>query len=106
MKLSNTESKIWKFDSTDDGYVLKTDNYGIVQFNYNGGTNPRFLNYTSSQKPAILYVKKTTTGIQGIQTVTRPADGKIYSIDGRYVGTDFSVLKHGMYIVNGKKVVK
>lgn len=106
MKLSNTESKIWKFDSTADGYVLKTDNYGIVQFNYNGGTNPRFLNYTSSQKPAVLYVKKTTTGIQGVQVVTRPADGKIYSIDGRYVGNDFTTLKRGIYIINGKKVVK
>ena len=29
----------------------------------------------------------------------------IYTIDGRYVGTDFSTLSRGLYIVNGKKVV-
>ena len=102
LKLSTTESKIWKISSTTDGYVVKNDNYGTIQYN---STSPRFLNYTSTQKPAVLYVRKTTTGIQGVEIVNHPADGKIYSIDGRYVGTDLSVLKHGIYIMNGKKVV-
>ena len=108
---TSTEAKVWNITSTDDGYVVAAANsdYGIIKYNYASNAN-RFMNYaassTTGMAPAILYVKKTTTGIQGIQTVTRPADGKIYSIDGRYVGTDFSVLKHGIYIVNGKKVVK
>ena len=31
---------------------------------------------------------------------------RIYTIDGRYVGTDMSNLGKGVYVVNGKKVVK
>lgn len=54
----------------------------------------------------VLVVDAVTNAIQDVQTVTRPADGKIYSIDGRYVGTDFGALKRGIYIMNGKKVVK
>ena len=29
----------------------------------------------------------------------------IYSLDGRYLGTDINLLKPGVYIVGGKKVV-
>ena len=55
----------------------------------------------------VLVVDPTASGIQGIQVVNnRPADGRIYSIDGCYVGTDFGALKRGIYIINGKKVVK
>jgi hypothetical protein len=54
----------------------------------------------------VLVVDQTATGIQEIQAVSRPKDGKIYSIDGRYVGTDFGKLSRGLYIINGKKVMK
>ena len=40
---------------------------------------------------------------QNIQPTT--ATG-IYTLDGRYIGTDLNVLKHGMYVVNGRKIVK
>jgi len=33
------------------------------------------------------------------------ADRRIFSIDGRFVGTDRSLLKKGVYIINGNKVV-
>ena len=33
-------------------------------------------------------------------------DGRIFTIDGRFVGTDFSILKKGIYIINGKKIIK
>ena len=77
-----------------------------IQFNYNGGSNPRFLNYTSNQKPAVLYVKKATTGIENVKTIAVKNDNRIYTLDGRYVGNDFNALGRGLYIVNGKKVVK
>lgn len=49
-----------------------------------------------------------TTAIDKVVTeqTERPADNRIYSIDGRYMGTDASVLKDGIYIRNGKKFVK
>ena len=31
---------------------------------------------------------------------------RIYTLDGRYVGSDYQQLGHGIYIVNGKKIVK
>jgi hypothetical protein len=31
---------------------------------------------------------------------------RIYTLDGRYAGTDINTLKHGIYIINGKKVIK
>ena len=81
------------------------DSYGTIQFNYNSG-NARFMNYTSNQKPAVLYVKKTTTGIENVKTIAVKNDNHIYTIDGRFVGNDFNALGRGLYIVNGKKVVK
>ena len=50
-----------------------------------------------------------TTGIDGVITesvVDKPADNRIYSIDGRYVGTDTDALKEGIYIMNGKKFMR
>ena len=42
-----------------------------------------------------------------IITPQRAAESRrIYSIDGRYLGTDFNRLEHGIYIVGGKKVIK
>ena len=54
----------------------------------------------------------TTLGIEGVtagdngNVSGKPADNRIYSIDGRYVGTDTGALKEGIYIRNGKKFVK
>lgn len=47
------------------------------------------------------------TGIQTVNagTVTS-ANNRIYSIDGKCVGTDASALSKGVYIMNGKKFVK
>lgn len=34
------------------------------------------------------------------------ADGKIYTLDGKYVGKNINSLANGVYVVNGKKIVK
>ena len=45
--------------------------------------------------------------LSGIQVVRAlPQEGRIYTLDGRYVGTDVKALSHGLYIVNGKKIIK
>jgi alpha-amylase len=47
--------------------------------------------------------------VTGIRTVTMtPTDGpqRYYTLDGRFVGTDHTALPHGIYIVNGKKIVR
>lgn len=47
-----------------------------------------------------------TTGISNITTDNKAGDNRIFSIDGRYMGKDMDVLKKGIYIINGKKIVK
>lgn len=54
----------------------------------------------------VLVVDPNATGIQEIKVAKPATEGKIYTLDGRYVGTDFSQLRRGVYIVNGKKVMK
>ena len=104
LKLGDTEKKDWLIESTNNGYIVKskTSSYGTIR--YNSGT-PRFLNYTSTQKPAVLYVQKATTAINTVNT-NKTTTTRIYTLDGRYVGTDPDRLPRGMYIINGKKIVK
>lgn len=45
-------------------------------------------------------------GINGVTVVKKIVDNRIYSIDGRYLGTDASALGKGIYVVGGKKIVK
>jgi hypothetical protein len=55
-------------------------------------------------------VKQTAaTGEQqgiGIRTYDTTAKSGIYTLDGRYVGVDRNALPRGLYIINGKKVVR
>ena len=46
------------------------------------------------------------TGIEDVKVDVKTNDGRIYTIDGRYVGNNFSTLGKGIYIQNGKKYVK
>ena len=54
-----------------------------------------------------VYGAGSTTGIENIETstVATPTTGKIYTIDGRYVGKDKAALVKGLYIMDGKKFV-
>lgn len=45
-------------------------------------------------------------GINGVTVAKKTADNRIYSIDGRYLGTDASALGKGIYVVGDKKIVK
>ena len=62
----------------------------------------------SSAKQFMVLSEGETTGIS---SVTENADAqqgaqRIYTIDGRYVGTNFDSLPSGMYIMKGKKTLK
>jgi M6 family metalloprotease-like protein len=55
-------------------------------------------------------VKAAVPVSMGITSVATPwratAAGRIYSISGQYMGTDLQALPHGIYIIDGKKVVR
>jgi hypothetical protein len=50
-------------------------------------------------------VASTSSGIQSVNNTLLKAN-HIYTLDGRYVGTDPNQLPRGLYIINGKKIVK
>ena len=47
-----------------------------------------------------------TTGIKTITPATKVANSTVYTLDGRVAGKSLNGLAKGVYIVNGKKVVK
>ena len=76
-------------------YVMTSDKASVELYN---------VGFCSAADPK--YVTSMTTGIEDITTsVVAPVNNNIYSIDGRFVGTEKASLKSGLYIMNGKKVV-
>lgn len=47
-----------------------------------------------------------TTGISTIDSDNAAATGRVYNLQGQYVGTSLDGLAKGIYVVNGKKVAK
>lgn len=48
----------------------------------------------------------SVTGIDGIMIDPQSGNEKVYNMSGQYVGNSLDELPQGIYIVNGKKVVK
>lgn len=63
------------------------------------------ITYTSPGYVTFDYVSDVASGIQPVWN-NETGDRKIYSVDGRYLGTDLNALPHGVYIVGGQKVLK
>lgn len=81
-------------------YNLKVSGNGTVKFAFS--TPGRFF------LDDVLVVGQLINGVSelNVPTYEQKKDNRIYSIDGRYMGTDFSALGRGIYIINGKKYVK
>lgn len=63
---------------------------GSIDFDFMGGSNDNII-----------------SGIHFIENDEAPSFGQgVYSLDGRYMGTSVNGLDKGIYIVNGKKIVK
>ena len=89
----NGNNKIDKF-TMYDGTILKRSISDIVENDAERHVSFKFKN-------------NETNGIQSPSIVERStSDNRIYTLDGRYVGTDASILPHGIYIQNNKKFVK
>ena len=77
-----------------DGTILKRSISDIVENDTERHVSFKFKN-------------NETNGIQSLSIVERTtSDNRIYTLDGKYVGTDASILPHGIYIQNNKKFVK
>ena len=51
------------------------------------------------------YIHDVAAGINDIR-INKPADNRIFTVDGVYMGTNLNALPHGVYIINGRKIVK
>lgn len=81
-------------------YVMKMTGKGNVSISF-APSRRFFLDEVSVVVPV-------ATGITGVRTDRRNVSvmPRIYSVDGRYMGTDADRLPRGIYIVNGKKIVR
>jgi M6 family metalloprotease domain protein len=81
-----------------DGTILK---WSISEITEKDGANEddRYVSFK--------FINNEPTAIQSPSIVERTtSDNRIYTLDGRCVGTDASILPHGIYIQNNKKFVK
>ena len=46
-----------------------------------------------------------TTGISQVEDIKKALQGKVYNLQGQYVGKSPKGLSKGVYIINGKKVI-
>ena len=124
LKLVAPEGKVIKkvvFSIIDTDFLLDVDPYAVAQINDSGN---KFFEWTTGQKQ-VTYKNNTrlddqnisklevtlepdpTTGIANVET-SLTKNYKVYNLNGVVVGTEstFKKLPKGVYIVNGKKVVK
>lgn len=99
---SEPASKLYNKNS-DNSYALGIPitqikrSKGSISFLVCGGDDKNVIDNT---------FKGVVDGINGITVADKTRDNRIYSIDGRYLGTDASALGKGIYVVGGKKIVK
>ncbi len=85
----------WQLVRPKEGQI---SNYTIVK----NGTD---ITWTESSDDTWTLSSTTTTGINKV-TINKPTQNTIYDLRGRNLGTDETALPKGIYIINGKKVVK
>ena len=110
-QLTNTSTpRAFLYNNNTDGRKLMNisitditqNNDGTIDFKFapdNSGSGEEGDNtaYSYSEDPTAISIVKTADN----KTTTR-----IYTLDGRYAGSNYQQLGHGIYIVNGRKVVK
>ncbi len=64
-------------------------------------------NAPGGAKRFVILREDETAGIDDLQQ-DKALNGtqRIYTLDGRYVGTSFDTLPNGIYVIKGKKIVK
>jgi hypothetical protein len=84
------------FDAAGNLYIVSNSNERLMVYALPNAENT----YTTriSLKP--------TTDVDNITTNQEVIRMGVYSVLGQYLGEDESGLPHGMYIINGKKVIK
>ena len=70
------------------------------------GFRAAFVLNSNAQPSAIkLVIDGTATGIEDLVIDGVKANGRVYNLNGQYVGNSLNGLQPGLYIQNGKKIV-
>ena len=107
------EVKKYKQDMAGDPYpgtnnvTTLSDESGIVNFKpYKGNQMNKFFTNISESDGIISFdfYNGTPSSIQDIPLANGNNDSRIFTLDGRYAGTDINTLPKGIYIMGKKKV--
>lgn len=114
----NLQGKAYGICGTLGKYAMKTDGTELflnaagkfvapaAATNTMKGFRAYFMVPSGSSAAAInINIDGETTGINSIETEAT-VNGKVYNLNGQYVGNSLNGLKKGIYVVNGKKVIK
>lgn len=114
----NLQGKAYGIWGTLGKYAMKTDGTELflnaagkfvapaAATNTMKGFRAYFMVPKGSSAAAInINIDGETTGINNIETKAT-VNGKVYNLNGQYVGNSLNGLKKGIYVVNGKKVIK
>lgn len=82
-----------------NNYIVTVTGSGDVTITFASNKGRFFLDEVIVADPG------STSGIQDV-VVRSACGGRVYTLDGRYVGTDIGKLPRGLYIMDGKKVKK
>jgi len=83
-------------------FTLTVKGSGLLRLSMRNAQRRFFLDELLVKRPAT----SSITDIPTAQPTHHATFGRIYSLDGVYLGTDIKVLGKGVYVVDGKKVVK
>lgn len=90
-------------------YTLENSKWNEITADITGSGSTK-LTFTTNGRLWINEVSITALLGTGIDNVVnenaRPADNRIYTLGGQYVGTQLSSLPKGIYVMEGKKIVK
>lgn len=114
----NIQGKAYGICGTLGKYTMKTDGTELflnaagkfvapaAATNTMKGFRAYFMVPSGASAAAInINIDGETTGINNIET-NATVNGKVYNLNGQYVGNSLNGLKKGIYVVNGKKVIK
>ena len=98
---------------TEEGEEMTAGQWNDYTFEIEGDGSNYFISFYPDKRifldevKAVYTEQPVTTGIKNVNgNDNAKKSNRIYTIDGRYMGTNMNSLQRGIYIVNGKKIVK
>ena len=111
----NGSFSLYVNDEKKDSWLSLSDGKNMIDHVSDGislrdGDELRLEFYTDDKmrlrSDCITVVKSASDGIVDTDAAAERRQQRIYTVDGRYAGTDVDALPHGMYVVDGKTFVK